>query len=272
MQFRDQVIILTGGASDIGQALIKELLRQKGKVIIFDIDRIELNNIVEEYNNKDCILETEIVDMTDSKLVEMAIEKIYKKYGRIDYVFNIVGISMVGETCDMNVQDWQEIININLLGILYPTVHVYKKMVAQGFGHIINMSSLGGIIPSPFNVAYATTKYGIVGLSTSLSVEAKSRGVNITVVCAGGIKTKLWDSVRLINMNKDKFRLLVPDNTLISPDAAAKIILKGIYKKKSIIIFPLFAKVSFFIYQYLPALYSSLIKISLKGLNSAQKS
>ncbi len=269
--FNDKVAVITGGASDIGKAVALELMKYGARVILLDINGEELNKFESENKSIKYPIETQIVDMTSPKLIKKSFEKIINTYAKIDYVFNIVGFGLVGEVKDMKLQDWQSIVNTNLNGVLYPTIQAYEYMTEQGFGHIVNMSSLGGIVPSPFNTAYATTKYGIVGFSTSLREEGKAYGVNVSVVCAGGIRTKLWSSLRLINVQRDKFNKLVPQSTLIVPSKAAKIILRQITKNKGMIVFPLFAKVSYFIYKYLPFLYNIGIKFSIKSLRSIQE-
>ncbi|MBW4084447.1 SDR family oxidoreductase [Paenibacillus sp. S150] len=267
----EKIIVITGGASDIGQSIAMELIQNRNKVILLDINESGLQNVQALLNPTGDVLMTQAVDMTIPGEVEQAFNTLYSKYKKIDYVFNIVGYGLVGEVRDMGIEDWRGMINTNLNGVLFPTVYAYDLMTKQGFGHIVNMSSLGGIIPSPFNTAYSTTKHAIVGLSTSLREEGKSRGVKVTVLCPGGIRTKLWDSVRLINLKREPFRKLVPESSLLVPKQAAKIILRHVAKNKGIIVFPKFATLSYFVYKYIPGLFNKGIQISVKSLRAIQE-
>ncbi len=270
-KIRNKIVLITGGASDIGKSIALELLHNDNTVILWDINESGLNAFKESTLTPRSTLITQKVDMTISEEVKQAFEKISSQYKQIDYVFNIVGYGLVGEVKDMSIQDWTQIIDTNIYGVLYPTIFAYELMTKQGSGHIVNMSSLGGLIPSPFNTAYSTTKHAIVGLSSSLREEGKARGVKVTVLCPGGIRTKLWDSVRLINLQRDLFKKLVPEKTLQLPNEAAKIILLNVERNKGIVIFPAFATVSNIVYRFFPMIFRKGIQMSVKSLRAIRE-
>ncbi len=103
--------------------------------------------------------------------------------GQLDCMFNNAGISITGEVRDMTSDHWHRVIDINSLGSHYGATYAYSLMIKQGFGHIVNVACLAGLIGYPIEIAYTTTKYALVGLLTSLRIEAADLGVKVSVVC-----------------------------------------------------------------------------------------
>jgi short-subunit dehydrogenase len=107
-------------------------------------------------------------------------------------MLNNAGIALGGEVRDMDLEHWRRILDVNLWGVIHGTTAAYQVMVKQGFGHIVNTASLGGLIPEPMATAYATTKHAVVGLSTSLRAEAAELRVKVSVVCPGFVQTRTF--------------------------------------------------------------------------------
>ncbi len=271
MEFDKKVIVITGGASDIGKAISTQLINYDCTIVLLDINKDGMEAFQKEQTGKKAQIVLIHADMTDETVVENCFNQIVLKYGLIDYLFNIVGYGLVGEARDMTGDHWKNIVNVNFFGMLYPTLIGYKIMVKQKSGSIMNMSSIGGVVPSPFNTGYAATKAAIIGLSVSLREEGKEFGVNVSVVCAGGINTKLWDNVRLIKIPIEGFKKLIPPSTLASPEKAAKLMIKGAVKKKRILFFPASGKVFNFVYKFLPGVYCAGVKMSVNSLRSLRQ-
>jgi short-subunit dehydrogenase len=139
-------------------------------------------------------------------------------------------------------------------------------MREQGFGHIINTASIAGLMPSPGGVAYATTKYGVVGLSTSLRAEAASSGIAVSVLCPGVIQPPILEGGgqygrMLIDMPPETMRQMLERLKPMSPDRFARKALQAISKNQAIIVMPAWWKVFWWIHRLVPGL----------GLRLAQK-
>ena len=114
---------------------------------------------------------------------------------RVDYLFNNAGIAGVGGLTDRYApSDWETIIDVNLKGIVNGVHAAYSVMLRQGFGHIVNTASLAGLIPFPVALPYSTVKHAVVGLSKSLRIEAATKGVRVSVLCPGVIRTPMLTS------------------------------------------------------------------------------
>lgn len=110
-------------------------------------------------------------------------------------------------------------------------------MVKQGFGHIVNMSLYQGLIPAGAATAYAATKHGVIGLSTSLLLEAVQLSVKVSVVCPGFINTPLFKTAETLKADREVVFSAIPFKLMEAKDAAEKI-LKGVERNQKIIIFP----------------------------------
>lgn len=133
-----KVAIVTGGVSGIGRAICEELVGRNVFVIIADINEQD-GRLLEAELNKDASNAQFIeLNVTDYKSVEHVITNVYEEFQRLDYLFNNAGIAMYGEIYDMSMDEWKNIVDLNLWGVIYGTQVGYRIMKEQGFGHIIN--------------------------------------------------------------------------------------------------------------------------------------
>ena len=144
-----KVAVVTGGASGIGRAICSELVQQNVFVIISDINELEGRRLEATLNNKTIKARYEYLDVTKYDSVETLLTNIYTEFGRIDYLFNNAGIAMYGELYDLTMENWKEIMDVNLWGVINGTQVGYNIMKKQGFGHIVNTASAAGLGPSP---------------------------------------------------------------------------------------------------------------------------
>jgi len=182
-KFQKKVCIVTGAASGLGRALCEELGQAGASVIAVDINErgaAEVENLICGQSGQVCSFQ---LDVARFENFDRLIDQVIEKFHRIDYIFNNAGISISGEMSDLTYAHWKKVIDVNLMGVIFGTLSAYKRMVRQGFGHIVNISSLAGLIGFPMNCPYATAKFGVVGMSTSLRQEAIKFGVNVSVVC-----------------------------------------------------------------------------------------
>ncbi|HIE02643.1 MAG TPA: SDR family oxidoreductase [Thiotrichaceae bacterium] len=259
--FKDKVAIVTGGASGIGRALC-EALAQKGAVVIAaDINSESVQQVAAAITLNGGRAYPAYLDVSQADEIEKLIEKTVSQQGQLDYMFNNAGILITGEVQDMTLEDWHRLFNINLLGVMYGTTMAYQVMVNQRFGHIVNIASLVGLIPAPMLTAYSTTKYGVVGLSTSLRAEAASLGINISVVCPGWIETGIYEASTVINAPKEQVltgQKILPLIKKMDAAQAAQAILRGVERNQDIIVFPFHARLLYWLYRYLPSLLSPI--------------
>jgi NAD(P)-dependent dehydrogenase (short-subunit alcohol dehydrogenase family) len=248
-----KIAIITGGASGIGRALCKELARTDTVVIAADINIGGAGQVAARISGNGGVARAEALDVTDAEAVKGLVNRVAAEYGRLDYMFNNAGITIAGEVRDMNLTHIRSIIETNLHGVIYGTLCAYEVMVKQGFGHIVNTASMAGLIPLPTGVPYSATKFGVVGFSKSLRVEAAALGVRISVVCPGFVRTGIFEASPYLKVDRQKLLEKLP-RKMTTPEQAAKIILKGIRKNKAVIVFPSIARIFYWLYRLHPAL------------------
>jgi short-subunit dehydrogenase len=201
-------------------------------------------------------------DVTDYDAFKKLIDETVSEHGRLDYLFNNAGIAMAGEARDQTVENWQKVLDVNLNGVVYGSVLAFQLMVKQGFGHIVNMSSLEGLIAFPLTVPYVASKFAVVGLSQGLWVEGADLGVKVSAVCPGFIQTPIFETSPMINF--DRQELLNNLSTLgkfsISSEECARRILKAVARNKPIIVVTGLAKIFWWLSRISPTLVMKLTR------------
>lgn len=189
--YRDAVAIVTGGASGIGRALGAELARRGAEVVLADRQTELAHEAAGAIAAAGGRATAATLDVRDAAAVEAVVGGTFARHGRLDYLFNNAGIGIFGSAASHALEDWREIVEVNLLGLMYGVHAAYPRMRRQGFGHLVNTASIAGLAAAPLLSSYAATKHGVVGLSTSLRVEARRHGVRVTVLCPGVVRTPI---------------------------------------------------------------------------------
>jgi NAD(P)-dependent dehydrogenase (short-subunit alcohol dehydrogenase family) len=189
--FSDAVAIVTGAASGIGRALAKELAERGAHVVVADVQDEAARAVVEEIRTRGCDATAAHLDVTDFAAVSALVDKTRAAHRRLDYMFNNAGIGAGAEILEHSLDTWNRIVDVNLRGVIHGVHAVYPMMAAQGYGHIVNTASMQGLMPGPFLASYSTTKHAVVGLSKALRAEARAKGVRVSVLCPGVIRTPL---------------------------------------------------------------------------------
>jgi NAD(P)-dependent dehydrogenase (short-subunit alcohol dehydrogenase family) len=240
--FDGATAIVTGGASGIGQSLGGALAKRGCEVTLADL-QIELaEEVASRIRAAGGKAKAAKIDVTDFPAMEQLVQEAVKGSGRLDYFFNNAGIVIAGAVSQYGIEDWNQIVGVNLHGVINGVQAAYKIMIAQGFGHIVNTASMAGLMPSPGAAPYAMTKYAVVGLSQSLRGEAAPMGVRVSVICPGVIRTPILEGGRygkmLIDIPPDKLRRMWEKLKPMSSNLFAEKVLDCVAKNKAIIIVP----------------------------------
>lgn len=274
--FDDATAVVTGGASGIGRGLAEELAKQGGEVVLAD-RQIELaKEVATEICSSGGKATALKVDVTDFRAVDQLVQETVERTGRLDYIFNNAGIGIGGNVNHYGIEDWNQMMDVNLRGVINGVQAAHKVMIAQGFGHIVNTASLAGLTPSPGNVAYATTKHAVVGLSTSLRAEAAHLGLRVSVLCPGFVRTAILEGggkygKMLIDLSPEQHRHLlamIEKFKPMSPNVFAKKALNSVVKNKAIIIVPAWWNLFWWMNRVFP---SMGIRLAAKSFQKMQK-
>ncbi len=268
----DKTVLITGAASGIGRALAAAMIRRGALVYLTDINPGVMKT-ARELGDR---FPGTVLDVTDYRAVEAIIKKIVEKHGRLDCLVNNAGIGFGCDASHLTIDHYNRYIDINIRGVANGVAAAYPLMVKQGAGTIVNISSVGGLIPSPVVSAYGMTKHAVTGLSLSLREEAKHKGVNVITVCPGSVNTPVFDSscpkdlppVASSNLREYTREELVS----ITPERFAEKILPKIEKNSRLIIYPSSFRLLVLIYRYFPKFFlwmtGANVKQELERLNS----
>jgi len=189
--FKDKTAIVTGGASGIGRALAIEMSLYGTNVVIADLQFDAADDVLKTIHALGGRGSAEYIDVRRPDDMEDLVRKTAARHGAVDFMFNNAGIGIGGRVSRYQPEHWKQIVDVNLMGVIHGIQAVYPLMREQGHGHIVNTSSVAGLLPVPMAVSYAMTKHAVVGLSTSLRPEAAAFGVRISVLCPGVVRTPI---------------------------------------------------------------------------------
>ena len=192
MKLKDRVAIVTGGAKGIGKAIALGLVREGAKVAIIDSDRERLEMLKKEMGKEKKQLMVIPCDITKSGEVEENVDQVRREFGRIDILVNNAGIIRRGTIETVSEEDWDRVIEVNLKGTFNCCKAVAGIMKQQGYGKIVNVSSIAGkmgdITSAP---GYGPSKAGIDALTKTLARQLAQYGINVNGVAPHAIETEM---------------------------------------------------------------------------------
>ncbi len=253
--FEGKVAIVTGGATGIGRAICEELSRRQAKmVIVADINGEGAQEVASTIIASGGKAGGVYLDVTQDIKVQELVNDIVTQHGQLDYMFNNAGVGVGGEFRHLNPEHWRHVMDVNLWGVIYGTAAAYQAMVGQRSGHIINISSLAGLVPLPLGTPYATSKHAVMGFSTSLRIEAAKLGVKGSVVCPAFIKTGIYDTTPFVGLKREGAVSELASMRIMSPERCARIILRDVERNTAVIVVPKRARLLWWLHRANPAI------------------
>lgn len=175
-------VLITGASQGIGKATAL-LFAQKGYNLVLaarEPERLaEVTQTIQNQRGKAVGIPT---DVTNCQQVDLLVEKALEHYGQVDILINNAGICMTAPMEETTLENWQQVINVNLWGYIYTIHALLPHFIAQKKGIIVNVGSIGGKIPLPHMTAYCTSKYAVTGLTETLRLELVPKGIQVCCV------------------------------------------------------------------------------------------
>ncbi|QIW81807.1 dihydroanticapsin 7-dehydrogenase [Bacillus tequilensis] len=197
MNLTDKTVLITGGASGIGYAAVQAFLNQQANVVVADIDEEQGEAMVRKENSDR--LHFVQTDITDEAACQQAVQSAVDTFGGLDVLINNAGIEIVSPIHEMELSDWNKVLEVNLTGTFLMSKHALKHMLAAGKGNIINTCSVGGLVAWPDIPAYNASKGGVLQLTRSMAVDYAKHQIRVNCVCPGIIDTPLNEKSFLEN-------------------------------------------------------------------------
>ena len=222
--FQNKVCVVTGAASGIGLHIVKDLLAAQAIVFMADINAENLARAHAETasNNAYAV----VADVSKEEQVRSLIEQAAGHNGRLDILFNNAGIPATLPWEEITLDFWRKVMDINLWGVIHGLHYAVPIMRRQGYGHIINTSSVGGLVNCPYQAVYCGSKAAIASIGECLRFELADENIHVTTVYPANVATAIFAEAGS-----------VPDDALPVQEAV-KILLDAVSRQESMVVFP----------------------------------
>lgn len=192
-----KIAVVTGGTRGIGKQIIISLAKQGYDIATnFRQENDELKNLIEEVGQTGSNIFTFKCDVSDYQSSEEFVKAVISEYGKIDVLINNAGITKDGLLMRMKKEDFESVIDVNLVGTFNITRNVIPYMIKAKSGRIVNISSVVGVSGNAGQTNYSASKAGIIGFTKSLAKEVASRNITVNAVAPGFIQTKMTDVLK----------------------------------------------------------------------------
>ncbi len=233
---RGGVAVVTGAGSGIGRALAQQLSAAGSALTIADIDEKGLADTAASLKGKDGAVSTHVLDVSDEAAVKAFAEDVAARHGRATLLINNAGVALLGTFEELSLDDLRWLMGINFWGVVYGVKYFLPILKQQPRGHIVNISSIFGIVAPVGQSAYCASKFAVRGFTEVLRHELEGTPVFVSCVHPGGIRTPIAKRARLgantpLSSREEavaRFERLTPT----SPEEAAQRILEGVERRE----------------------------------------
>jgi 3-oxoacyl-[acyl-carrier protein] reductase len=246
---KNKVVVISGGSGGIGSAIVNKLSNYGASIV-----SVYNKNHPDEQSDESVLLVK--ANITKSEDWDRLFAFTFNKYGKIDVLINCAGFLEPGDFLSLREDQLRKMIDINFTSVLIGIQKTLMIMKKQGFGHIINIGSLGGIVPMPYSAVYSATKFALRGFTFSLVEELKGTGTKISLITPGSVVTKMLDYEAQSENSAISFV-----SKPISPTKVADAVLRVIHKPRIEFIIPRSQSIPSKLLIFSPKLFSRLYKI-----------
>jgi len=191
MVLKGQVAMVTGGGQGIGKAIALRFAREGADIAVLDINREAAEASAREVRELGRRSVMKVTDVSDSEAVQAAVNEVAEELAGLDVLVDNAGIEKRAGFLEITPADWQRQLDVNLSGTFYCTQAAAREMAKRGYGRIVNLSSVAGLIGPIDLAAYGAAKAGIVGLTRAAALDLADYGITVNAIAPGPIETEL---------------------------------------------------------------------------------
>lgn len=275
---KNSVAVITGAGSGIGRALALRFAKENiAGIAISDFNEQGLNETFELVKDLGANVSKHFVDVSKLDQVQRFADEVLDKHERATHIINNAGVGVIGSFEQISLEDFEWLMNINFWGVVYGTKVFLPILKQQDSAHIVNISSVFGLVAPPEQTAYCASKFAVRGFTESLRHELEDTNVRVSCVHPGGIKTNIARNSRLGEKTPEDYKTqgvkFFDKIALTSPETAADVIVKGIKSKNLRILIGKDAHAINYVSRLFPRIYLRVIeKLSGHRLDLRKKS
>jgi NAD(P)-dependent dehydrogenase (short-subunit alcohol dehydrogenase family) len=264
-ELRGRVAVVTGAASGIGRALALELAREGAELALSDVDETGLAESARAAEALGTRVSFERVDVADCAAVERHAASVRARHGRVNLVINNAGVGLGATIADMSYEDLAWLMDVDFWGVVHGTKAFLPHLRESGEGHVVNVSSVFGLVAVPGQGAYNAAKFAVRGFTECLRQELELEGANVSATCVhpGGIKTAIARKARVLQRpgspSREEMNARFDRLARTSADAAARAILRGVKRNARRVLIGPDARLIDWLQRLLPAAYQRII-------------
>lgn len=210
MSLSNKKAIITGAGKGIGRATALALAKAGVSLGLIARTKSDLEQVAEEIKQYGVDVAIATADISENEQVEQVVESIFSDLDSVDILINNAGIAKFGGFLELPIEEWEKIVRVNLFGMYYVTRAVLPRLIEQKSGDIINISSTAGERGGPVMSAYSTSKFGVMGLTESLAMEARQHNIRVTALTPSTVVTDLAINEGLVK--GDEENVLQPED------------------------------------------------------------
>lgn len=244
--FAGRSAVLTGAASGLGRGLAEALAGQGARVVVSDRDGEGAERVAAELTRQGFTARALHCDVTSPAQVESLFDQAERFYGPVDYSFANAGFAMAGLAHELTTEHFQELLEVNLIGVIRCCQAIYPRMVARGAGHLVNTASLAGLVGFPGLLPYSTAKAAVVRYSLDLRVEASHYGVRVSALCPAFLQTRIFQACRSVNMDLGTVQGTVRVEPL---EPAVRALLRGVARNRAVVTYPWYSDLAWWVHR-----------------------
>ena len=230
------VAVVTGAGSGIGRALAQQLAAAGSALALADVDETGLLQTAQSLEKKSASITTHVVDVADEESVRAFADEVSRRHGRVTLLINNAGVALEGTFEEISLDDFRWLMNINFWGAAYGVKYFLPMLKKEKRAHIVNLSSVFGLIAPPGQPAYSASKFAVRGFTECLRHELADSPVSVSCVHPGGIRTQIARRARIgagVPKTGRKERLAKFEHLFrTSPEVAAARILRGVERRE----------------------------------------
>ena len=262
---RGKVAVVTGAASGIGRALAVQLAKEGAHLVITDVDRTGLDETAKRAEEAGGRAATYLLDVADKDAFYALADEVDARFGGADIIINNAGVAQMAPVSELTYDDFEWVMNIDFWGMVYGTKAFLPQLKKKGAGHVVNVSSIFGMISVPTQAAYNSAKFAIRGFTEALRHEMRGSDIQVSCVHPGGIKTNIVRNARFQQKTGREEREETVSGfdkiARTSPEKAARVIVDGIQADRGRILIGLDARIVDWIQRLFPSSYAKIMRM-----------